>query len=267
MKRHTHGGDPGIEAKVAFLSRPDTYGEASVLVRETRTSWVFLTDRRVYKLKKPIADRDVDFRTLESRRRNAAAETRLNRRLAPGIYLDPIALTDDGHARLRFGGRRTVDWLVVMRRLPQDAFLDRRIESNTVSNAALDALSARLARFYLGARPLSLPPDAVLSDLRKGISETARALREPLFALDPDRIARLAAAQVERLDAVSPEITERLAGGVWREGHGDLRPEHICLVEPPIVIDCLEFSARLRRLDPFDEICFLALECERLGGA
>jgi aminoglycoside phosphotransferase family enzyme len=31
--------------------------------------------------------------------------------------------------------------------------------------------------------------------------------------------------------------------------------------------DCLEFNARLRMVDPFDEIAFLCLECERLGAA
>ena len=49
------------------------------------------------------------------------------------------------------------------------------------------------------------------------------------------------------------------------DGHGDLRPEHIWLGDPVKIIDCLEFNPRLRAVDPFDEIAFLSLECERLG--
>jgi aminoglycoside phosphotransferase family enzyme len=259
------GEGPDLDAKVAFLSRPGTYAAAGVLVRETRTSWVFLTPGLVYKLKKPIADRDLDFRTLASRRRNAEAETRLNRRLAPDVYLDPLALSVDASGRLHLGDGRVVDWLVVMRRLPQDAFLDRQIAANDVSASAVDALSARLARFYVEAPPVFIAPGSVVCDMHGAIADTAKALREPVFALDTGRIDRLASGQLARLGAVGPEIADRLAAGVWREGHGDLRPEHVCLGEPPVVIDCLEFSERLRRLDPFDEIGFLALECERLG--
>jgi aminoglycoside phosphotransferase family enzyme len=51
------------------------------------------------------------------------------------------------------------------------------------------------------------------------------------------------------------------------DGHGDLRPEHICLLSPPVVIDCLEFNASLRQVDPFDELAFLALECDLLGAS
>ena len=49
------------------------------------------------------------------------------------------------------------------------------------------------------------------------------------------------------------------------EGHGDLRPEHICLGPEPQIIDCLEFRADLRLLDPVDELAFLTMECDRMG--
>lgn len=59
----------------------------------------------------------------------------------------------------------------------------------------------------------------------------------------------------------------RVASGRILEGHGDLRPEHVYLGEPPAIIDCLEFSAELRWLDAADEVGFLALECERARAA
>ena len=95
-----------------------------------------------------------------------------------------------------------------------------------------------------------------------------------------DSDARVAAFVRERrqssgggLDHVQPLIleigaqrgNERVRAGRVVEGHGDLRPEHVWLGEPPAIIDCLEFSAELRTLDTADELAFLALECERLG--
>lgn len=69
------------------------------------------------------------------------------------------------------------------------------------------------------------------------------------------------------MDEHEPLLSARVAAGRVLEGHGDLRPEHICLVEPPAVIDCLEFNDAFRALDVADELAFLALECERLGAA
>jgi predicted kinase len=57
----------------------------------------------------------------------------------------------------------------------------------------------------------------------------------------------------------------RVVSGRIVEGHGDLRPEHIYLANPPVVIDCIEFSDELRRVDIADELNFLAMECDRLG--
>ena len=62
-------------------------------------------------------------------------------------------------------------------------------------------------------------------------------------------------------------LLSRLTAGRIVEGHGDLRPEHIYLGDPPAAIDCLEFSRRLRLLDPFEELAFLGMECAVLGAA
>jgi aminoglycoside phosphotransferase family enzyme len=79
------------------------------------------------------------------------------------------------------------------------------------------------------------------------------------------------AEALDRLDAalrdLAPRLHERVRASQVLDGHGDLRPEHVCLERPPVVIDCLEFNAELRRVDPFDEIAFLALECEMAGAA
>lgn len=75
---------------------------------------------------------------------------------------------------------------------------------------------------------------------------------------------RLCAEQRDALNNWLPWFAQRLRAGRIVEGHGDLRPERICLQPEPVIIDCLEFSKNLRVADCADEICFLALELERL---
>jgi uncharacterized protein len=63
-------------------------------------------------------------------------------------------------------------------------------------------------------------------------------------------------------------LNDRAFGGCVREGHGDLRAEHICVEAEQIdVIDCVEFSERLRYSDVASEIAFLAMDLDRLGAS
>ena len=98
----TNGAGPTLDAKVSFLSRPDAYQPApgEVVCRETHMSWVFLAGDRVYKLKKPVRFSYLDFSTLARREAACRAELRLNRALAPDIYLDVLPLVEIGRAHV-----------------------------------------------------------------------------------------------------------------------------------------------------------------------
>ncbi len=261
-------GDPGLDAKLAFLSRPPSYPEPTTRVERVQThlSWVFLTDAHAYKLKKPARSDFVDLRTVADRRRNCRAEVRLNRRLAPDVYLGAVPLTCDAAGRLAINGDGdVVDWLVRMRRLPQDRMLDRIIASGLASTIDVDAIVQPLCRLYRAAPPVAMPAAAYLEALAAEIDATQLALREPGYALPADTLDRIAALQSRVLARDRASIGDRATAGRIVEGHGDLRPEHVCMLSPPRIIDCLEFSRELRSLDAADELAYLALECERLG--
>ena len=256
---------PSLDAEVAFLSRPGNHPEGTpgVDTVETHLSFVFLTERHAWKLKKPVCTRHVDLRDADARLWNCIEETRLNRRLSTGVYLGVAPLFVDERGALSLtDGATVVDWLVRMRRLPASRMLDRMLVEGRVAAADLDALVARLCAFYRRARRIELRP----VDYRDEFAATIAAHRTELFAshygLDSTRIARISQAQLAMLKDADL-FDARLATIV--EGHGDLRPEHVCFEEEPQIIDCLEFSLRLRTLDPVDEVGFLALECERLG--
>ena len=259
---------PSLADKVAFLKQTSSYPESTtqVGVVETHMSWVFLTDAFAYKLKKPVRYDYLDFSSLEARRLDCEAELRLNRRLATEVYLGvvPLLMSADGGLSLS-GEGQPADWLVKMRRLPTERMLDTLIRQRAVSEDAIRELAQKLAAFYAGAQPEPMYVEEYRQRLAGQIADSLRELSKPEFNLPQERLLRIAEKQSACLQQQAALLDERVAHGRIVEGHGDLRPEHVCLLPEPVVVDCLEFKRDFRILDPLDELGYLALECERLG--
>ncbi len=258
-----------IRRKLRFLRRPRSHpGQARPIeVIETHFAWVFLTDSLAYKLKKPMRQDVMDYRTLSARERGCRNELRLNRRLAPTVYLGVVPLGIHRDGSLTFGrGSRVIDWLVKMRRLSANRMLDRVIAGGTVTPFDLRRLETLLARFYLRARRKPLQAEPYVAHVRSRVFENLRELRAPDLAMAAGKVEEVIDAQLQFIARNRRLLGSR--GARVLDGHGDLRPEHVFLgsrSEAPCVIDCLEFDPRLRRIDPAEELAFLALECRRLG--
>jgi uncharacterized protein len=247
--------------KVDWLRSRQAAGDEAI---ETHFAWVFLTGDRAWKLRKPVRRDSMDYGTLEARRRDSEAEVRLNRRLAPHVYLgtQPLTLRPDG--RFAIGGAgELVDWLVEMRRLDRRRMLDVRLARRDVPADDLARVTAQLAAFYAAEPPALTDGAGLAARLRTQVV----ANQAVLATLDPDAARTLGEAQLAFVDSRGDWLQARAAGGCVVEAHGDLRPEHILLDDPPAVIDCLEFDRNLRILDRAEELEFLSLECERLGHA
>lgn len=262
---------PDLEVKLKFLRSPGTYGPSGVTVEciETHMSWVFLVGTRVFKLKKAVYFPFLDFTTLQAREFYCKEEIRLNARLAPGVYLGVVALQwHDGTfalvpaAQLPAPGE-TQDWLVLMRRLPLQHTLLQRIAKHKVLASDLEALLSLLSAFYKVAPSTPLDGDSYVASFQHTQPANRGVLLHPAWHLDN------AAQAMDRLDAVLAQgadlLRARASGKHIVDGHGDLRPDHIFLQHPPVVIDCLEFNPTLRQVDPFDELAYLGLECEMAG--
>ncbi len=204
----------GTRARIRVLTAPPA------TERTTHASRVFLIGDDVWKLKRPVDFGFLDFRTVEARRHFCEEEVRLNRRLAPGVYLgvEPVRASERGPAL--GGDGPIVDWAVHMRRLPDAAS----------AAAMLDA--GRLSPDHLAAR-------ASFDDVR--------AFQTAVLAGERERFAA------------------RVTGGKIRDGHGDLRLEHVYFLPPPdgvVAIDCIEFNRRFRCGDVAGEAAFFAMELE-----
>lgn len=257
-----------IADKLRFLRDPSAYPDrpSHVSVVETHMSWVFLAGAQVFKMKKPVRRRWLDFTTLAAREANCREEVRLNRRLAPDVYrgVVPLARTSRGALSLA-GSGEPVEWLVQMRRLPEARMLDRMVQAGTAEPRHVEEVVDRLAAFYERLPPVSLEPGEYVTRFRQEQDHNRETLLDA--RLDLDRAAiRGTLGRVDALLGDAPALLhDRARRGCIVEGHGDLRPEHVCMLEAPVIIDCLEFSRTLRLVDPFDELALLSVECEVLG--
>jgi aminoglycoside phosphotransferase family enzyme len=261
--------EPSLSEKVAFLRDPQAYGgvPGEAVALQTHMSWVFLSGDKAVKLKKPVRFSYLDFSTLERREDACRAELALNRRLAPAVYLDVVPLCS-GIGGLSFGGKgEIVDWVVVMRRLDQRWMLDQAIDTKDVHGQMIDRAAQSLVRFYRTADRVAVSPASHIREWERNVAENRKVLLHHGFGLPAGPIWRIDRIQRRFLAERRGLLAARVRGKRIVDGHGDLRPEHIWLGDPPQIIDRLEFNRRLRMVDPFDEIAFLCIECERLGAA
>lgn len=259
-----------LEEKVAFLKRPASYPHRpqKVEVTETHMSWVFLADDLVYKLKKPVRYDYLDFSTADARRADCEKEVQLNRRLAKDIYIgvESLKKQKESGALTLNGEGVEIDSLVKMHRLPAEKMLDVAIRNDSVKMEDLSRVSILLTHFYLKkAAQIDFGPRAYLQRFERDVDSNHQELMKPEYGLSHSLVEQLTKIQKNYLRNQGHVLVSRARDGQIVEAHGDLRPEHICLLSDPVVIDCLEFNREFRLLDPLDELAYLALECERLG--
>jgi aminoglycoside phosphotransferase family enzyme/predicted kinase len=252
------------------LARPSAYPEpaAHVEVHQTHISVVFLTERFAYKLRKPVNLGFLDFSTPDRRRHDCEEEVRLNRRLAPHVYLGVVPVTEAG-GEVAFGGRgEVIDWAVRMVRLPAEATLERRLGRGEVGADVLEALAARLAAFHEaadgGAHVSAFGRfEVVARNARENFEQAASHVGT---THSPAVYARLRDLNEQALARLRPLIEGRAARGVPRDTHGDLHLDHVYLFPgraPPedlVIIDCISFNERFRYADPVADIAFLVMD-------
>ena len=221
-----------------------------------------------YKLKKPVDFGFLDFSTLAARRHFCEEEIRLNRRLAPAIYLDVVPVTGSLEAP-RFGGAGApIEYAVRMRRFRREDEFDRLAERGALRDEHIDALAAQVAAFHEQAAIAPAggswgTPGAALAPCTANFAHLLELpLPEPQKA-SLERLRRWTLAEHARL---SPLIAARLAGGRVRECHGDLHLANIVLHGgQPLVFDALEFSPALRWTDVMSELAFTVMDLEHRG--
>jgi aminoglycoside phosphotransferase family enzyme/predicted kinase len=255
---------------IEALSDPTAYPYPvkAVEVRQTHISAVFLAGPYAYKVKKPVNPGFLDFSTLEKRRHFCDEEVRLNRRLAPQVYLGVVSVVTATTGAQFEGEGKVVEWAVKMRRLPDDATLQERLRRGAVGPDLAEALGERVASFHrraeTGERIASFGRFEVVARVIRDIFD--QAAPRVGATVSPSVFARARALTDESLSRLRPLVESRAARGMTRDCHGDLHLDHVYFFpeqEPPddlVIIDCIEFNERFRFIDPVADMAFPAMD-------
>lgn len=251
----------------AALASPGLYpGADGVEVRETHISWVFLAGDRAYKLKKPLVLPFLDYGTAARRHEMCREEVRLNRRLAPDVYLGVrgIAAGDAGFELVDEDDSRAADYVVEMRRYDDHATAAAKLRRGELTSSEVRDTARKLAAFHARCAPVrSAGALAIEREIDRNVQELLGIAEQFEDRLRIRRVHRFLAAFIA---AHRREFESRASHGRIRECHGDLRAEHVVLEHGVEVVDCVEFDPGLRTLDVADDLAFLAMDLEFLGG-
>lgn len=259
-----------IAQLVDALGRTEAYpGPAEqVEIRQTHISLVALVGSHVYKVKKPLNLGFLDFSTLAKRRHFCEEEVRLNRRLAPEVYLGVVPIVRRDRKLVVEGEGDPVEYAVKMKRLPDQATLRERLRRGELTVAVVEELGRRVAAFHASAA--NSPEidrfggwDVVAANARDNLEQARNQLGESIS----ERVfERLSARLEQRLEELQPLMEARARGHISRDTHGDLRLDHVYFfpeLTPPrdlVIIDCIEFNERYRYADPVADMAFLVMD-------
>lgn len=248
---------------ITALRDPDCYPHSvkRVSVLETHISWILLAGRFAYKIKKPVNLGFLDFSQLQQRAFFCREEVRLNRRLAPEIYLDTVSIGGNVE-RPRFNTEPAIEYAVKMRRFAAGKLLDTLLANHHLDGHLIDKLAETIAMFHLSLPPP--PPDsaygssaAVYAPARQNFEQLSNLLRT-----DDALLTQGLHDKFEQEHAVCANLFEqRRQAGFVREGHGDLHLGNICLLHgQPVAFDGIEFSPDLRWIDVINDAGFVVMD-------
>ncbi|MEM9552735.1 MAG: AAA family ATPase [Acidobacteriota bacterium] len=255
---------------------------------ETHISHVFVGEESVWKVKKAVDFGFLDFSSPAKRRAACDDEVRLNRRLVGDVYRGVGALIDSGDGPrfvtaeeaneledevLGDAARDEPEPAVLMRRLREDDRADLLLARGRLDAAALERVAVRLAAFHAAARSdEAIRRYGRLAAVRRNIEENFEQTRDTIAEhFDAEQAAELARRQRAEMARHEGLFAARVEQGRVVEGHGDLRLDHVYLETGPegderiTIVDCIEFSERLRAVDVACDIAFLAMDLSVAG--
>jgi aminoglycoside phosphotransferase family enzyme/predicted kinase len=259
-----------IRSILKSLLKSDAYPEPVTRVElvQTHVSYIFLTDRHAYKIKKPVDFGFLNFSSIDRRRFYCNEEVRLNRRLCPDIYEGVVELRETSHGAAFHGNGAVLDYAVKMRRLPAERMLDKLVATGDITPATMREISRLIATFHLNAPTSSTVADhgrleRIMYNWQENFEQMVPFEETTLPARDREYIrswvTTFAAEHIHTFQ-------QRVDDGFIRECDGDIHLENICLDNDSIhIFDCIEFNDRFRCCDTAADIAFLLMDLDFHG--
>ena len=241
----------------------------NVEMLQTHISYIFITDDYVYKVKKPVNFGFLDFSTLDKRLFYCQKEIELNKRLSPDVYLDVVPITDEGK-ELAFSGKgEVVDYAVKMRKIPMNKLMVNLLEEGKLTTDMIEKVSKKIADFHEQA---ATSPEiekfgtitVIKTNTDENFEQTKNYIGKAITKTQFESIKNYTSEFYKRKKQV---IKNRIDEHKIKDCHGDLHMQHVCLTEPIIIFDCIEFNDRFRYSDTAADIAFLAMDLDFHGRA
>lgn len=261
-------GASGRPTLIEKLLEPAAYPHpvGPIKLIETHISYVFLTGPFAYKIKKPCKLEFLDFSTLDRRKHFCAEEIRLNRRFAPGLYLEAVPISGSLRAPHVGGVGEPIEWAVKLVQFDETDRLDARFEAGRLDTAACRGLGEAIATVQAGRAVASAEsghgtPERLRKVFRMNLDEIRR--HRPDAGRRADTIETWLEGRLARDEA---SFEARIAAGRIRECHGDLHLANLVLLDGhPVAFDSIEFNPDLRWIDVASDIAFLSMDLESRG--
>lgn len=241
-----------------------TYPVDKFRVIETHISWVLLTGRYAYKIKKPLNLGFLDFSSLEKRKHYCHEELRLNSRLAPDIYLAVVAIRGTPKQPELNGSRAVIEYAVKMRQFEPNNTFDQLIMSNQLTTEHIRQTARIIVIFHDSIPSATIDtefgsPHAVIKPVRKNFSQ----IQQQADIDKPDALEQLEFWVEQQYNQLYPVFKQRKQAGFIRECHGDLHLGNIALINNKVVpFDGIEFNPSLYWIDVINEIAFLTMDLQ-----
>jgi aminoglycoside phosphotransferase family enzyme len=252
------------------LQNPKAYPERTeeVTLTQTHISNVFICDDFVYKLKKSVDFGFLDFSSLEKRKFYCEQEVELNNRFSEGVYLGVLPVTLDDGTYVMDGKGEVAEYAVKMKRLPMDALLKSRFEKGEIKSDDIEKVADAVSTFHSSSKQTKeIDYFGKISIIKfntdENFTQTQEFIGKVITRTQFDSIKKWTNEFYKRYKKL---FEQRIADGHIRDCHGDLHMEHICLTEPVIIFDCIEFNERFRYSDTASDIAFLLMDLEYNGG-
>jgi len=236
--------------------------ELGAKVIQTHTSWVLLLEDIVYKIKKPVNFGFLDYSTLEKRLENCKKEVELNKRLCQWVYIGVVPISFIGNRYVIEDSSNPVEYAVKMRRIPEERLLKNMLSE--ISKDDMKRLARHIANFHLKAerRDEFGRLEVMKFNTDENFMQTEKYIGITIKKEDYEYIKEKTNQFYEKYKSL---FEKRIRDGRIRDGHGDIRLEHVAFLQEGIcVFDCIEFNDRFRCGDMLNDMCFLSMELDMM---
>jgi hypothetical protein len=252
---------PVVDALLNSQAYPEEPGKIELI--QTHISFVFVTKKFVYKMKKAVNFGFLDFSTLEKRRFFCEKELELNRRLCADVYLEVVPINKSNNIRIK-GNGETIEYALKMKRLPQQKIMTLLLKEGKVNKKTIDALAEIIAEFHSKAQTSSDINEygsvkIVKTNWDENFAQTLKYINQTISQADSEFIQRHINNYIEKN---KPLFENRIQNNKIRDCHGDMHSGNIFITDPICIFDAIEFNDRFRYADVASDVAFLAMDLD-----